>query len=134
MLPYKRYRSTAQRSIEEAKTARYKNSAKGFDSGFPGFFRGEQQSPTPHVDTTSDAHQVQNRRRSLLQEMQPLAADRCLELAVDYLSPNGCVVCCTSSCSSENDIHVPIADDTEAVEHFVRKLIDDSPHVSLKVL
>ena len=70
-------------------TARYKNSATGFDTDFPGFFGPEQKPSTPHVDTTSDAHQVQNRRRSLQSEKQSVAADRCLEPAADYLSQNG---------------------------------------------
>ena len=69
--------------------ARYKNSATGFDTDFPGFFGPEQKPSTPHVDTTSDAHQVQNRRRSLQSEKQSVAADRCLEPAADYLSQNG---------------------------------------------
>jgi len=88
MLPYKRYRSTAQRSIEEAKTARYKNSATGFDCVFLSVFQCEQQSPTPLVDKTSNARQVQNHKRSPQLKKQSVTADRCLELAVDYLSPN----------------------------------------------
>ena len=76
--------------------AQYINSATGSDSDLHGFFRADQQAITPHVDTTSNAHQVPNRRRSLLQEKQPVAADRCLELAADCHEPNGRDVCYTN--------------------------------------
>ncbi len=77
-------------------SSRYKNSATGFDSDFPGFCRAEQQSPTPHGDKTSDARQVQNHKRFPLREMQSEAADRYPELAVNYPEPNDRVAGYTS--------------------------------------
>ena len=60
-----------------------------FRQRFSRLFRAEQQSPARHDDKTSNARQVQNRRQFHQPEMQLVSADRRLELAVDYLSPNG---------------------------------------------